>query len=83
MTVHYPNYRWFPLATLIAAHILQGMALIGPTPLVGSIAETLRFNLGAATAAAMLPFTLMVAIGGLISGMVIDRWGLAKTYVLF
>jgi MFS family permease len=59
------------------------MALIGPTPLVGSIAETLNFNLGAATAAAMLPFTLMVAIGGLISGMVIDRWGLAKTYVLF
>lgn len=83
MTVTYPEYRWFPLATLIAAHILQGMALIGPTPLVGSIAETLNFNLGAATAASMLPFTLMVAIGGLISGMVIDRWGLAKTYVLF
>ncbi len=83
MTVTYPGYRWFPLATLIAAHILQGMALIGPSPLVGSIAESLNFNLGAATAAAMLPFTLMVAIGGLISGMVIDRWGLAKTYVLF
>ncbi len=83
MTVDYPKYRWFPLATLIAAHILQGMALIGPTPLVGSIADTLDFNLGAATAAAMLPFTLMVAIGGLISGMVIDRWGLAKTFVLF
>ncbi len=83
MAVTYPKYRWFPLATLMAAHILQGMALIGPTPLVGSIAETLNFNLGAATAAAMLPFTLMVAIGGLISGMVIDRWGLAKTYVLF
>jgi MFS family permease len=83
MTADYPKYRWFPLATIIAAHILQGMALIGPTPLVGSIAETLNFNLGAATAAAMLPFTLMVAIGGLISGMVIDRWGLAKTYVLF
>ena len=83
MTATYTKYRWFPLATLIAAHILQGMALIGPSPLVGSIAETLNFNLGAATAAAMLPFTLMVAIGGLISGMVIDRWGLAKTYVLF
>ncbi len=83
MTTVYPKYRWFPLTTLIAAHILQGMALIGPTPLVGSIAETLNFNLGAATAAAMLPFALMVAIGGLISGMVIDRWGLAKTYVLF
>ena len=83
MAITYTGYRWFPLATIIAAHMLQGMALIGPTPLVESIAETLNFNLGAATAAAMLPFTLMVAIGGLISGMVIDRWGLAKTYVLF
>jgi MFS family permease len=83
MTIMYPKYRWFPLITIIAAHLLQGMALIGPSPLVGSIAESLNFNLGAATAASMLPFTLMVAIGGLISGMVIDRWGLAKTYVLF
>ncbi|MFC1494305.1 MFS transporter [Thermodesulfobacteriota bacterium] len=83
MHTNYPNYRWFPFSTLIIAHILQGMALIGPTPLVGSIAETLHVNLGLATAVSMLPFTLMVAIGGLISGMVIDRWGLAKTYVLF
>lgn len=83
MESNYPNYRWFPLSTLIIAHIFQGMALIGPTPLVGSIAETLNVNLGAATAAAMLPFTLMTAISGLISGMIIDRWGLAKTYVLF
>ncbi|MBN1905575.1 MAG: MFS transporter [Deltaproteobacteria bacterium] len=83
MTIMYPKYRWFPLITIIAAHLLQGMALIGPSPLVGSIAESLNLNLGAATAASMLPFTLMVAIGGLISGMVIDRWGLAKTYVLF
>lgn len=83
MMATYPKYRWFPLATLIVAHVLQGMALIGPTPLVGSIAETLNLNLGAATAVSMLPFTLMVAIGGLVSGLVIDRWGLAKTYVLF
>jgi MFS family permease len=59
------------------------MALIGPTPLVGLIADFLHINLGIATAASMLPFTLMVAIGGLISGIIIDRWGLAKTYVLF
>lgn len=83
MEMNYPNYRWYVLITLIVAHLSQGMALIGPTPLVGSIAETLRANLGLATAVSMLPFTLMVAIGGLISGMVIDRWGLAKTYVLF
>ena len=83
MNATYPKYRWFALATLIVAHILQGVALIGPTPLIGSMAETLNSDLGAVTAFSMLPFTLMVAIGGLISGMIIDRWGLAKTYVLF
>lgn len=79
----YPNYRWYALVTLIAATLAQGMSLIAPTPLVGEISKTLQVELGAATAAAMLPFTLMTAIGGIISGMVIDRWGIAKTYVAF
>ncbi|MBN1834027.1 MAG: MFS transporter [Deltaproteobacteria bacterium] len=83
MTTAYPSYRWYVLITLVVAHLMQGMALIGPTPLIGLIADTLNTNLGSATAASMLPFTLMVAIGGLISGFVIDRWGLAKTYILF
>jgi MFS family permease len=81
--VNYPNYRWYALITLVVAHIIQGMALIGPSPLVGLIAETMHTDLGSATAASMLPFTLMVAIGGLLSGMIIDRWGLAKTYIVF
>lgn len=81
--VNYTNYRWYALITLVVAHIIQGMALIGPTPLVGLIAETMHTDLGSATAASMLPFTLMVAIGGLLSGMIIDRWGLAKTYIVF
>jgi MFS family permease len=83
MTTTNPSYRWYVLITLVIAHLMQGMALIGPTPLVGLIADTLNTNLGSATAASMLSFTLMVAIGGLISGFVIDRWGLAKTYILF
>jgi hypothetical protein len=72
MTTTYPSYRWYVLITLVVAHLLQGMALIWPTPLVGLIADTLNTNLGSATAVSMLPFTLMVAIGGLISGFVID-----------
>jgi MFS family permease len=51
--------------------------------LVGDIAASLGFELGAATAAAMLTFSLLTAVGGVVSGMIIDRWGLAKTYVAF
>lgn len=81
--VNYPNYRWYAFIMLVVATLVQGMALIGPTPLVGLIAETLHADLGTATASAMLPFTLMVAIGGLICGITIDRLGLAKTFIIF
>jgi len=83
MEEKYPNYRWYAFIMLVVATLVQGMALIGPTPLVGLIAETLHADLGTATASAMLPFTLMVAIGGLICGITIDRLGLAKTYIMF
>lgn len=79
----YPKYRWYVLATLIAATLAQGMSLIAPTPLIGAIAASLRVELGAATAIAMFPFALLTAIGGIVSGMIIDRWGLAKTFVAF
>lgn len=81
--INYPNYRWYAFIMLVIATLVQGMALIGPTPLVGLIAETLHADLGSATASAMLPFTLMVAIGGLICGITIDRLGLAKTFIIF
>ena len=64
MQSNYPKYRWYALTTLMVAHLMQAMALIGPTPLVGSIAETLQVNLGLATAVSMLPFTLMVDLEG-------------------
>jgi MFS family permease len=83
MDIFYPKYRWYVLTTLIVATLAQGMSLIAPTPLVGDIAASLGVELGAATAAAMFSFSLLVAIAGIISGMVIDRWGLAKTYVAF
>jgi hypothetical protein len=69
MQEKFPKYRWYAFILLILATLVQGMALIGPTPLVGLIAETLRADLGSATAFSMLPFTLMVAIGGLLCGM--------------
>lgn len=79
----YPKYRWYALSTLIMATLGQGMSLIAPTPLVGDIAASLQVELGAATAASMLTFSLLTAIAGVVSGMIIDRWGLASTFVAF
>jgi MFS family permease len=81
--IDYSKYRWYVLATLIVATLAQGMSLIAPTPLVGDIAASLGVELGAATAASLLTFSLLVAIAGVVSGMIIDRWGLAKTFTVF
>ena len=78
---NYPKYRWYVLVSLIAANVIQGMLLISPTPLVGEIAKSMNMDLGGATASVMLPFTLMVAIGGILSGFVMDRIGLGKTFI--
>lgn len=77
----YPKFRWYVLITVIIATLAQGMILIAPTPLIGEVAKTLNLDLGAATAAAMLPFTLFVAIGGIIGGMLLDKLGVAKTFI--
>lgn len=78
----YPKFRWYVLITILVATIAQGMILIAPSPLIGEVAQTLQLDLGAATAAAMLPFTLFVAIGGIIGGIVLDRFGVAKTFIV-
>lgn len=80
--INYPNFRWYIMLTLVVAVAAQGMMLIAPTPLVGVIAESMNADLGSVTAALMMPFTLFVAIGGVFSGMLMDRIGLYKTFLI-
>ncbi|WP_258360439.1 MFS transporter [Moorella sulfitireducens] len=75
----YPKYRWYVLIIFCLAVLAQGMLLIAPTPLVGDIAGLLDTDLGTATAVAVMPFTLMVAIGGILGGYFMDKIGLGKT----
>lgn len=77
----YPKFRWYVLIAVIIATLAQGMILIAPTPLIGEVAKTLHLDLGAATAAAMLPFNLMVALGGIFGGLILDKLGVAKTFI--
>lgn len=77
----YPKYRWYVLITVIIATLAQGMLLIAPSPLIGEVAKSLQLDLGIATAAAMLPFTLFVGVGGIIGGIVLDKLGISKTFI--
>ncbi|MCL6476941.1 MAG: MFS transporter [Peptococcaceae bacterium] len=80
--ITYPRYRWYVMITFIISVLAQGMMLIAPTPLVGEIAKSLNTDLGVATAVAMLSFTLMVAIGGILGGLIMDRLGIGRTFII-
>ena len=78
----YPKYRWYVLFALLVSVAIQGMVMICPSPIVGAIAESLKLDLGSATAAITLPFLLTIGVGGVLSGFIIDKFGLEKTFVV-
>ena len=82
MEMNYPKYRWFVLVTMFFATVGQGMVLISPSPLVGPISEQLKLSLGQTTGLVMVTFTLFVALSGIAGGMVVDKIGLPKTYII-
>lgn len=59
----YPGYRWFVLFVLLFATVAQGVVLIWPAPLLEQIAKHYSVDLGAATGALMVAFTIFVTVG--------------------
>lgn len=81
MASDYPKYRWFVLATMIVATLAQGSLLISFSTLIPTISEQMGLSLGETTGALMGAFTLFVSIFAMVGGAIIDRIGLAKTYI--
>jgi MFS family permease len=78
----YPAFRWYILATLCAVVAVQGMALIGPAPLVGEIMKTIPgISAGEATWMTMGSWNLAVAISAIGSGFVLERVGFTRLYI--
>ena len=82
MGTKYPKYRWFVMLTMFLATVGQGMVLISPSPLVGPISEQLKISLGQTTGLLMVTFNLFVALSGIAGGMIVDKIGLPKTYII-
>jgi len=82
MEIKYPKYRWFVMLTMFLATVGQGMILISPSPLVGPISEQLNISLGQTTGLLMVTFNLFVALSGIAGGMIVDKIGLPKTYII-
>ena len=78
----YPTYRWFVLFVLVFVTIAQGVVLIWPAPLLQQIAKHYHVDLGLATGALMVAFTIFVTIGAIIGGICCDKFGWVQTLIV-
>lgn len=82
MSGKYSKFRWYVLLMVFVATAAQGMVLISPSPLVGEISKSMGLSLGEVTGAAMGAFTMFVALSGVAGGIISDKFGVAKTYIV-
>ncbi|WP_005035683.1 MFS transporter [Holophaga foetida] len=78
----YPGYRWFVLFVLLFATVAQGVVLIWPAPLLEQIAKHYSVDLGAATGALMVAFTIFVTVGAIVGGICCDKFGWVPTLIV-
>ena len=79
----YPKFRWFVMILMtIVLFVNTGVIAIAPAPLVGVVAKSTGWQLGTVTAVLILSFIFFVAVGCVISALLLDRIGVFKTYIL-
>jgi MFS family permease len=74
----YPKYRWFVLIAIFLTAVFTLGSTMGLSPLMGEVAKTLNLDLGATTGLVMLPALVAVVIGAIITGILMDKIGVAK-----
>ncbi|MBP2650309.1 MAG: transporter transrane protein [Firmicutes bacterium] len=78
VSTEFPKFRWVILAVLCITQVCSSTILISIAPLMGVIAKDLGIDLGTASFSFMGLHFLATAISCIISGFLIDRFGLYK-----
>jgi len=78
--VVYPRFRWFVAAAFIVATMTQAFALISMTPLMGDIAKSIGRSVGETVMIVMPTFIMVVSVGAIVGGAIIDKIGIVKTW---
>ena len=70
----YPGYRWFcPFSYCSLPPWPRVSSSSGPPPLLEQIAKHYSVDLGAATGALMVAFTIFVTVGAIVGGICCDK----------
>ncbi len=79
-TVNYPRFRWFVVATYVLVTVASAFALISIAPLQVEVARTIGLDMGITVGIVMGTFNLLVALGAITGGAIIDRFGLVRVW---
>ena len=80
-SIQYPPFRWFVLFTLCIVTASSAMIMISPTTLIEVISETMGRSRGEASGITMGVFNLCMAIGAIVGGILIDRFGVIRVWI--
>jgi MFS family permease len=75
----YPNTRWFMLAAVTVGQVMIGATMICYAPILGIIAKDIGASVGEISAAAMGTTILAAAISSILSGPILDKFGVARS----
>lgn len=80
-TVKYPGFRWFVAITFVCVIVSSAFGLISITPLMGNVAQSIGKDVGTTAGIVMSTFNLLVALGAIAGGAIIDKFGVIKVWI--
>lgn len=78
----YPNTRWLMLAAIVLGQIMIGTTMICYAPILGVIAKDIGVSVGEISAAAMGVVIMVAGISSILSGPLLDKFGVARSITL-
>ena len=79
-SIKYPGFRWFVAITYVVVIISSALSLISIAPLLGDVAKTIGQDIGVTAGLVMSTFNLFVAFGAIAGGVIIDKFGVIRTW---
>ncbi len=79
----YPKFRWFVLLTMLIVTSTTSLSLISPAPLIGEMIKSMPYlSAGQVTGMTMGVFNFFVAVAALLGGILLDKLGFVKVYLI-
>ena len=78
----YSKFRWFWLWTVTFSYAVCGISMVFPSAFIGDMAKSMGLPLATVSFAGMAVFSLANAVGTILGGPLLDKFGVPKTITI-